>query len=140
MNALEGIWRLVESRAWDANGKELAAPYGREPLGELMFRGGRMLAAVCKDDPDFRPGESRGYNSYGGPYTFDGRTLVTHVDMASDPQRVGGQQVRDVAFAGADTMVMYPPQRAYEGAVERRELKWERVWGQATASSGKHPM
>jgi hypothetical protein len=128
MDALEGLWRLVEGRAWDAQGNELAPPYGRRPLGELMFLGGRMLAAVCKDDPEFVVGESRGFSSYGGPYTFDGKSLVTQVDVSSDARRIGGEQRRSMVFLNERTIIMHPPQRAYEGSIERRELRWERVW------------
>ena len=128
MDALEGLWRLVESHAWDERGNELPRPYGRVPFGEMMFRGGRMLAAVCKDDPEFVPGESRGFSSYGGRYTFDGKTLVTQVDMSSDSQRIGGEQRRVVVVVDERTIIMHPPQRVYEGSMERRELQWQRVW------------
>jgi len=128
MDALEGLWRLVESSAWDDRGNELPPPYGRVPFGEMMFRGGRMLAAVCKDDPDFVLGESRRFSSYGGCYAFDGKTLVTRVDMSSDSQRIGGEQQRVLVFVDARTIIMHPPQRVYEGSMERRELKWQQVW------------
>ena len=128
MDALEGLWRLVESYAWDERGNELPQPYGRVPFGEMMFRGGRMLAAVCKDDAEFVLGESRGFSSYGGRYTFDGKTLVTQVDMSSDSQRIGGEQRRVVVVVDECTIVMHPPQRVYEGSMERRELLWQRVW------------
>lgn len=128
MDAFEGLWRLVQSRAWDERGNELAPPYGRVPFGEMLFLGGRMLAAVCKDDPELMPGDSRGFSSYGGRYTFDGKTLVTHVDMSSDPQRIGGDQRRSMDVLDEQTILMHPPQRAYEGSIERRELLWQRVW------------
>jgi hypothetical protein len=129
MDALEGLWRLVESRAWDERGNPLAAPYGSVPFGEIMFRGGRMLASLCNGDPDLAPGASRGFSSYGGTYTFDGKTLITQVDMASDPQRIGGEQRRGVVIIDERTIVLKPPPRAYGGAaVERRELWWQCVW------------
>jgi len=128
MKRLEGLWRLVDGRAWDGQGRELAPPYGRLPFGEIMIRDGRMLAALCKGDADLPAGASRGFSSYGGRCSFDGSTLVTLVDMASDPQRVGGEQRRGVVFVDEDTMILHPPPRDYEGSLERRELRWQRVW------------
>jgi Lipocalin-like domain len=129
MDALEGLWRLVEGRAWDAQGNDLPPPYGSIPFGQIMFRGGRMLAALCNGDAQPAPGQDRGFSSYGGTYTFDGQMLVTKVDMASDPQRIGGEQRRGVRIIDRDTIVLLPPPREYAGgSVQRRELVWQRVW------------
>jgi len=128
MDALEGLWRLVESHAWDESGNELAPPYGRQPFGQIMFRSGRMLAALCNGDAELAAGQSRGFSSYGGPYRFDGQTLVTRVDMASDPQRIGGEQRRGVVIVDEQTILLRPPQREYGESVQRRELLWQRVW------------
>jgi hypothetical protein len=87
-----------------------------------------MLAALCNGDPDLAPGASRGFSSYGGAYTFDGKTLVTRVDVASDPQRVGGEQRRGVVVIDERTIVLKPPARVYGESVERRELWWQCVW------------
>lgn len=92
-----------------------------------MFSSGRMLAALCNGDAE-APAAGRGYSSYGGFYTFDGTTLDTSVDVASDPTRIGGHQLRAVEMVGATRMILRPPARAYGGAQQRRELLWERVW------------
>jgi Lipocalin-like domain len=129
VNALEGLWRLVSGRAWDADGHELPPPYGDLPFGQIMFRGGRMLAALCNGDAEVTTGNGRGFSSYGGFYTVEDQTLVTRVDVASDPQRVGGEQRREVVWIDDNTLMLRPPSRAYEGrGVERRELLWQRVW------------
>jgi hypothetical protein len=125
MDPLEGIWRLVESRAWDEQGNALAPPYGSHPMGQIAFANGRMLAVLCNGGAEVVG--KREYSSYGGTYTFDGATLATLVDVASDPKRIGGTQTRRVVISG-DTMVLHPPMRAYGGALERRELVWQRVW------------
>jgi len=125
MDALEGVWRLVESQAWDAQGKPLPAPYGAHPMGQLTFRNGRMLAALCNGDTAV---DGRAYSSYGGAYTFDGEQLETVVDVASDPARIGSRQVRGVVFQGERQMLLRPPTRSYGSSTQRRELLWERVW------------
>ena len=128
MDPLVGIWRLVDSRAWDEQGNRLPMPYGAHPIGQIAFSNGRTLAAVCNGDGDVGAGNKRAFSSYGGPYDFDGTTLTTHVDIASDPTRIGGKQTRGVIMIGEDRMVLHPPTRPYGGVVQRRELVWERIW------------
>ena len=124
MKKIDGIWTLVEARASDEHGKSLGAPYGQRPMGTIMFEGGRMLAVLCNGDEDIGSASKREYSSYGGSYTFDGMTLETIVDIASDTSRIGGKQVRDVVLEGK-RMTLRPPTRAYGGATQQRELVWE---------------
>ena len=122
-----GIWRLVECRAWDEHGNSLLGPYGAHPFGQIMFGNGRMLSALCNGDTEAGQHHDRGFTSYGGPYSFDGSTLTTIVDVASDPQRIGSRQTRDVVITG-EVMLLRPHLRPYNGVLQRRELVWERVW------------
>lgn len=127
MTSVTGTWRLVRTASRDANGKELPAPYGGQPMGRVVLAvDGRMMAVLCDGRRNVPAGEARDYNSYCGNYTYDGKQLVTTVDAASDPGRIGSDQVRDVRFEGA-LMVLRPPPRAYHGPVEQRELYWEKI-------------
>ena len=72
------------------------------------------------------PGQTRDYNSYCGNYIFDGTRLVTRVDAASDPSRIGGDQMRGVRFEG-ERMILSPPPRATGAGQEHRELTWEKI-------------
>jgi len=128
MDQFDGIWRLTESRAWDEHGNRLPAPYGEHPQGHISFNNGRMLVALCNGDSDLSDQTARGYSSYGGRYTFDGKTLTVMVDMASDPSRIGGQQTRGVEIIDEHQILLLPPARSYGGAAQRREILWERVW------------
>ena len=128
MDALIGIWRLVESKAWDEAGKSLPRPYGVHPTGQITFTAeGRMLAALCNGDADPGTFGDRGYSSYGGFFTLDGTTLTVAVDMASDAQRIGGHQIRE-AFMDGERLILRPSVRPYGGVMQQRELLWERVW------------
>jgi hypothetical protein len=128
MHSLDGtIWRLVDSRAWNEHSDRLSAPYGAHPIGQISFVNGRMLAALGNGDTTIREGCVREYSSYGGPYSFDGETLTTTVDVASDPARIGSRQVRSVIMVG-EQMLLRPPAREYGAARQRRELIWECVW------------
>ena len=133
MDPLEGIWRLVDSRAWDESAKAWSAPYGAHPMGQIAFARGRMLAVLCNGDDDADLTGKRNYSSYGGPYTFDGSTLETIADVASALSRIGSTQVRGVVMMGGHQMLLRPPQRLYGDTVQRRELVWERVWRPADA-------
>jgi hypothetical protein len=52
--------------------------------------------------------------------------LVTRVDAASDPTRIGSDQVRGVRFEG-ERMVLIPPPRLTDESEEHREITWERI-------------
>jgi hypothetical protein len=127
MDALQGIWRLVDSRAWDKRTKSWTAPYGANLMGQLTFSNGRMLSVACNGDAGAKGERQRNYSSYGGTYTFDGITLEALVDIASDPSRVGIRQARGIVMMG-EQMLLRPPQRVYGDSVQRRELVWERIW------------
>jgi hypothetical protein len=92
----------------------------------MFSPGGRMMSVVCDGRTELSPGVQRDYSSYCGNYTFDGARLVTTVDAASDPTRIGSQQVRDVRFEG-DRMVLRPPPRRSGDVTEQRELTWELI-------------
>ena len=69
---------------------------------------------------------SAGNSSYCGNYTYDGEKLVTRIDAASDPSRIGRDQVRGVRFEG-ERMVLIPPPRRTGEIEEHREITWERI-------------
>ena len=122
-----GTWRLVGAVARDAAGNALAAPFGPLAMGRVVFNAdGRMMAVLCDGRPSLPDGTTRDYASYCGNYTFDGSRLVTRVDAASDPARIGTDQVRDVRFEGQH-MILRPPPRPGAGGPEQREITWERI-------------
>ncbi|HEX2215390.1 MAG TPA: lipocalin-like domain-containing protein [Xanthobacteraceae bacterium] len=123
-----GTWRMVESRARDDAGRPLPPSYGPMGLGLVMFHAaGRMMCVLSDGRPVLPEDETaREYVSYGGSYTFDGKTLVTRVDVTSDPKRLGGDEVRQVRFEG-ERLVLAPPPRLWKGATQHRELVWERI-------------
>jgi hypothetical protein len=123
-----GTWRLAMTRAHDDAGKPMHAPYGAHPMGVVMFSAdGRMVAVLCDARAQLPLGEEeREYSSYCGHYTFDGTTLVTRVDAASDRSRLGSDQLRRVRFEG-DRLVLMPPPRLWRGVMQHREMFFERI-------------
>ena len=124
MPSIVGTWRLVKAEAHDGNGNALPTPYGGKGMGRVTLNAeGRMAAVVVDGRPTLPESAARDYSSYCGNYTFDGKQLVTRVDAASDPARLGSDQVRQVSFDG-DFMVLRPPPRA---GGEHRVLTWEKI-------------
>ena len=127
MPSIIGTWRLVAATATDANDKKLPPPYGGQGMGRVTFTAeGRMMAVTCDGRSELPPGTRREYSSYCGSYSFDGTRLVTRVDAASDPSRIGGEQVREVSFDG-ERMVLRPPPRATADGMQHREIVWEKI-------------
>ena len=90
---------------------------------------GRMMSVVCDGRKELPAGVSREYSSYCGNYTYHREKLVTRVDAASDPNRVGGDQVRAMRFEGERMLLIPPPRRTGE-IEEHREITWERIAGE----------
>jgi hypothetical protein len=127
MPSIVGTWKLVRATARDGTGAALPEPYGGNGIGRVTFTAeGRMQSVVCDGRREMPSGQTRDYNSYCGNYTFDGARLVTRVDAASDPSRIGSDQVRGVRFEG-ERVVLTPPPRQSGGKEEYRELTWERI-------------
>jgi hypothetical protein len=126
-NRIIGTWRLRSTKAVDDDGNALPPPLGPAPNGVVCFQtDGRMYSVICDGRTTLAEGEERVFVSYTGNYTFDGDTLSTRVDAASDADRIGGDQVRKVRFEHGG-MVLAPPRRLFANVMQHQELSWERV-------------
>jgi len=124
MPSIVGTWKLARAVARDAAGAALPEPYGGKGIGRLTLTAeGRMMSVVCDGRPELPVGTPRDYSSYCGNYTFDGARLVTRVDAASDPSRIGSDQVRGVRFEDG-RMILSPPPRGTGETAEYREITW----------------
>lgn len=125
MTSLVGTWRLVKTRAFDEQGRPIAAPYGPRPMGLAMFHpDGRMMAVLSDSRVDIAAAE-RDYVSYCGRYVVEGETLRTRVDGSTEASRIGGDQVRTIAFEDG-LLKLAPPLRLWRGVMQRHELLWEK--------------
>lgn len=122
-----GTWRMTGTVGRDDAGNLLAPPFGPMARGLVVFQpDGRMMSVLCDGRGTLPDGETRQFMSYAGNYTFDGQTLITRVDAASDPSRIGGEQLRHVRFENG-RMVLAPPRRLWAGVMQHQELTWERI-------------
>jgi hypothetical protein len=127
MTDIVGAWRLVAAVARDAAGNVLPSPYGPRAMGCVVFNvEGRMMAVPCDARSTLPLSTTLDYSSYCGNYTFDGIRLVTRVDAASDPARLGTDQVHDVRFEGERIVLRSLPRQGASGA-EQREIAREHV-------------
>lgn len=124
MHSLIGTWTLVEARAFDKHGNELAPPLGPNPMGVIQYDAQRMIVAVCDGRSEMPTGAApRTYLSYTGSYQFDGELLVTHVDGASSPDGFA-DQVRHLTFPTADRYVAAPANGVLGTGLK---ITWDRV-------------
>jgi hypothetical protein len=138
-NNLIGTWKLLSVVSKTDKGDINKEEYGKNPTGYLTFTPeGRMMAIITLDgrkklsaDSFSAPAEERAQAfatliAYGGSYVFTGDNLVTQVDIAANPNWVGGKQERFVRFDG-DKVILRTPPMPRGGVLRTVELTWERV-------------
>jgi hypothetical protein len=119
---LYGTWKLVAAKAVNGQGEPIGSVWGPVPMGRLVLTsGGRMMAVLCDGRNALPEGQKRAYSSYCGNYRIEGDTLITSVDAASVPARIGGEQRRRLALRNGQLILMPPA----EANGEQRELFWE---------------
>src|ERR1700723_2520298 len=82
MQTLVGVWKLIETRAFNGAGREVPSPFGPQPMGVAIFDAERGMAMGCDSRTTLPPEAKRAFVAYCGRYTFDGTKLVTHADGA----------------------------------------------------------
>lgn len=123
MQSITGTWQLVNTESVAADGSLLAPPYGgASSQGLVSLRDGRLICVLCGTE-ERAPGQPPEYNSYCGPYKFDGKRLITRVDACSDPAFMGTDQIRDVSFDG-EVMVLRPAEGTGPADKGQRILYW----------------
>jgi hypothetical protein len=126
MDSIEGTWRFVRAVARDDAGDPRPPPYDDQRMGRIVIGDGRMAVMMIDWRHDIPGGQKREYSGYTGSYTHDGKQLVTTVDAAPDPSRIGTKQPRGVRFENG-LMILIPPSRVVDGVTEHRQIFWEKV-------------
>lgn len=137
---LYGTWRLVNYQRTIVVTGETTNLLGDAPRGFITYgRDGRMLVLIVADqrpqpaDIEKMTDQERAalfesLISYGGTYTFDGKTVKHHVDISWNQVWTGTTQVRNVSFEGRKLILSTNPQpHAIDGRVSISELVWEKV-------------
>ncbi|WP_162910267.1 lipocalin-like domain-containing protein [Azohydromonas sediminis] len=148
-NPLLGSWRLVRWEIAYADGRARTLPYGADAQGLIVYSGdGFMSACIARagrrrlssDSVRTAPEAERlaafeSYFHYAGPYTLrrggdlpTGLQVVHRVEMALNPNFVGSEQVRDVAFDEHGVLTLSADDTVPGSAVVRHHrLVWRRA-------------
>ena len=126
MDSIEGTWRWVGAMVRDDVGNPRPLPYEGQVMGRIVIGGGRLAVMMIDWRGEVPGGQKREYSGYTGSYTYDGTQLVTTVDAAPDPSRIGTKQPRGVRFENG-LMILIPPPRAVDSVTEHAEVAWEKI-------------
>lgn len=137
-----GVWRLVSYSTQDPDTGELFHPFGTNATGYIIYTPGGRMAALLQagDRPRFSagnrinaPAEERAQafsssTAYSGRYTWEGERVIHHVEVSSNPDWVGGDQLRFPRIEGNRLVITTPPLPTRpDGKLRVSTLVWERV-------------
>jgi hypothetical protein len=111
-----GTWALVSVVYEDVASKERTPVYGEHPRGiQIATAEGRWLAlmtaegrSIPKTDAD-RAQALKSMIAYTGRYRVENGQVITKVEAAWNEAWVGGEQVRNIRFAGDRLYIESPP-------------------------------
>lgn len=136
-----GVWRLVSYTAQDEESGTVIKPFGDSPKGVLHYTaGGRMSALLTAGDrkrftagnrinapADERAEAFATSSAYAGTYTLEGDRVTHHVEVATNPDWVGGDQLRFPRIEGNRLVITTPPLPTRpDGKLRVSTLTWER--------------
>ena len=137
-NTVVGTWRLVSANALTSSGESIAAPFGQNPRGFLIYTSdGRMAVIISHSDRKplsgdriSAPSEERAeayttFSAYSGRYTLVGDKVTHHVEISSVENWVKTDLIRLIKFEGERIRLITPP-LSLGGIVRTTELIWER--------------
>lgn len=137
---LVGTWKLVSVSA-TSEGQVIPNPMGQGPTGALTYtRNGRMSALVSfggrqpfsRTDRGGATVEERAeafrtFFAYAGRYTLKGDKVIHHVEIASIPNWVNTDLVRDLVQFDRGRMTLRTPPMGAGDTQGIIELVWERL-------------
>jgi hypothetical protein len=115
-----GAWRLEEFRLIDGDGR-VTRPWDKGSQGLILYTpDGYMSAAVKTED---RNGTS--FLNYCGRFELGADRIVHYIELSSDPNLVGTEQVRRPRADGR-TLILSSAPSLYGGPGTRAEIVWRR--------------
>jgi hypothetical protein len=138
---MSGTYRLVSSTRTIVDTGQVIDSFGNNPSGFIMYsEDGRMMVLIVRGDRPKPTHEDmtdqqradlfRSMAAYAGRYTFDGKTVVHHIDISWNEILTGKDVVRDVEVENDGRRLIYrsgPGPSPTDGRVSMGNLVWERV-------------
>lgn len=145
-NPLLGTWKLISITAIFPNGKIDKEAFGTNPIGYITYTPeGKIMVIFSKSERPLLSGNSASpltaaihsvpieersqafssFNSYAGSYTFNGNTVIHHVEIASIPNRVGKSLTRTFTLNENRITLKTPGSKSND--TPNFELVWERI-------------
>ncbi len=126
MRSIDGVWQMINTECIAVDGSALPPPYGgASGMGVIYVRNNRLTCVLCSSEPS-SPGRSPEYNSYCGPYSYDGKRLITRVDASSNKEWIGTEQIRDVSYDNG-ILTLCPVEGSGPVDKGQRVLHWARL-------------
>lgn len=137
-----GVWKLVSYTTTDPDTGEVFYPFGKNASGYILYTAGGRMAALLQADGRKRfsagnrinaPVEERAEafstsTAYTGTYTYTGDRVVHHVEVATNPDWAGGDQMRYLKVEGNRLTITTPPLPTRpDGKLRVSVLAWEKV-------------
>lgn len=141
-DSVVGVWQLVSYTAQDAETGAVIEPFGSAPKGFIFYTAGGRMSALLTAGERKRfsagnrinaPAEERAEafatsSSYAGTYTLEGDRVTHHVEVATNPDWVGGDQLRFPRIEGKRLIITTPPLPTRpDGKLRVSTLTWEKV-------------
>ncbi len=136
---LIGTWQLISVSSKASDGSVDKEPYGANPTGYLTYtEDGFMQVILSFSDRPLLSGNWRdappeelaaAYStsiSYAGRYSYSDGKVTHHIEVSSDPNRVGLNRVRSVTQKENEIILTTPPLKVGDSTLEF-SLTWRRV-------------
>jgi hypothetical protein len=137
---LVGSWKLVSYARENPSTGNATPVWGEKPSGLLqVLPDGRLSAVITAEGRKPAPPGEEGLaekqaklyqtvTAYAGTYTARGNTLTVHVEVASAPEFVGKDLVREILLEGDVVYVRTQPMRSVsDGKDYVYVLAWKRL-------------
>jgi hypothetical protein len=140
VDQLYGTWRLLKNTRTIVATGETTDVFGKAPNGFINYgRDGRMMVIGVSEersapaDPTNVTDQERvelyrTMFAYGGTFTFDGKTVIHHVDVSYNQTWSGTDLTRQSKFEGSRLILTTPPAISnIDGKMTFSVLTWEKV-------------